>query len=208
MRRCIERFWRRVTTRGWTFGVHFLGFCRSWANGSSGCISFVKIFSDLHRFEWEIRGSLGICGRAWRCVVPPLLMIFSWVFYVKVLRRFLWVDFLWNLVRSFRNLGWKTVDVVGLVTILVYIVVLTLAALTGGWLRLDLRVRREMVSHHFFVSLHWMSSFIFKLRCRLPWPWVHLNLQKLTFFIFLAFVSEVFYIKACYLPSFITEAHA
>ena len=28
----------------------------------------------------------------------------------------------------------------------------------------------------FFVSL----SFIFKLQCRLPWPWVHLNLQNLT----------------------------
>ena len=40
--------------------------------------------------------------------------------------------------------------IVKLVAILVYIVVLTLAALTGGWLHLDLRVRREMESHHFF----------------------------------------------------------
>ena len=63
-----------------------------------------------------------------------------------------------------------------LVVISVYIVVLTLATLTGGWLRLDLRVKKEMVSHHFFVSL----SFIFKLRCKLSWPWVHLNLQNLT----------------------------
>ena len=75
---------------------------------------------------------------------------FFWVLYIKVLRRFLWVDFLWNLVRSFRNLGWESAGFVELVAILVYIVVLMLAALTGGWLRLDLRVKREMVSHHFF----------------------------------------------------------
>ena len=29
-------------------------------------------------------------------------------------------------------------------------------------------------------SLHWMSSLIFKIRCRLPWFWVHLSLQNLT----------------------------
>ena len=154
------------------------------------------------RVCWEF---VAVRGGAWllRC-----WWFFSGFCTSKSLEDFCGLIFLWNLVRSFRNLGWKIVDVVGLVTILVYIVVLTLAALTGGWLRLDLRVRREMVSHHFFVSLHWMSSFIFKLQCRLPWLWMHLNLQKLTFFIFLAFVSEVFYIKVCYLPSFITEAHA
>ena len=152
-----------------------------------------------------------VAGNLWRCVVVhggSVVDDFFWVLYIKVLRKFMWVDFLWNLVRNFRNPGWESAGFVELVAILVYIVVLMLAALTGGWLHLDLTVKREMVSHHFFVSLHWMSSFIFKLRCRLPWPLVHLNLQKLTFFIFLAFVSEVFYIKACYLPSFITEAHA
>ena len=118
---------------------------------------------------------MAVRGGAWwlRC----------WWFFLdffKVLRRFLWVDFLWNLVRSFRNLGWESAGLVGLVAIFVYIVVLTLVALIGEWLRLDLRVKREMVSHHFFVSLHWIPSFIFKLRCRLPWPWVHLNLQNLT----------------------------
>ena len=170
MPRCIERFWRRVAARGWTFGVHFLGFCRSEVDGSSGGIGFVKFFLDLRRLEWETREFV---GNLWPCVAVrggSVVDDFFWVLYIKVLRRFLWVDFLWDLVRSFRNLEWETADVVGLLTILVYIVVLTLAALTGGWLRLDLRVRREMVSHHFFVSLHWMSSFIFKLRCRLPWP--------------------------------------
>ena len=127
------------------------------------------------RVCWEF---LAARGGAWwlRC-----WWFLFWVLYIKVLRRFLWVDFLWNLVRSFRNLGWETVDVVGLITILVYIVVLMLAALTGGWLRLDLRVKREMVSHHFFVSLHWMSSFIFKFWCRLPWPWVHAKADFLYF---------------------------
>ena len=172
----FERSWPSLGARGRTFGVDFPGFCRSGVDGSSGGIGFVKFFLDLCRLKWETRGSLGIYGRAWwlRC----------WrsfrVLYIKVFRRFLWVDFLWNLVRNFRNPRWETAGVVGLVAILVYIVVLTLAALTGGWLRLDLRVRREMVSHHFFVSLHWMSSFIFKLWCRLPWLWMHLNLQNLT----------------------------
>ena len=57
---------------------------------------------------------------------------FFWVLCIKVLRRLLWVDFLLNLVRNFRNPGWESAGFVELVAILVYIVVLMLAALTGG----------------------------------------------------------------------------
>ena len=109
-------FWQRVVARAWVFGPEVFRFCRSWADGSSCGTSFVKFFSDLRKLEWETRGSLGICGGAWwlRCWRSV------WVLYIKVLRRFLWVDFLWNLVRNFRNPGWETADVVGLVATLVY----------------------------------------------------------------------------------------
>ena len=172
----FERSWPSLGARGRTFGVDFPGFCRSGVDGSSGGIGFVKFFLDLHRLEWETREFV---GNLWPFVVVrggSVVDDFFWVLYIKVLRRFLCVDFLWNLVRSFRNLGWESAGLVELVAILVYIVILTLAALTEGWQRLDLRVKREMVRHHFFVSL----SFIFKLRCRLPWLWMHLNLQNLT----------------------------
>ena len=97
-----------------------------------------------------------VAGNLWPCVAArggSVVDDFFWVLCIKVLRRLLWVDFLWNLVRNFRNLGWKTADVVGLVAILVYIVVLMLTALTGEWLHLDLSVKREMVSHHFQISV-------------------------------------------------------
>ena len=32
-------------------GLEIFGFCRSWADGSSGGTHFVKIFSDLCKFE-------------------------------------------------------------------------------------------------------------------------------------------------------------
>ena len=97
-----------------------------------------------------------VAGFLWPCVAVrggSVVDDFFWVLYIKVLRRFMWVDFLWNLVRNFRNPGWESAGFVELVAILVYIVVLMLAALTGGWLRLDLRVKREMMSHHFQTSV-------------------------------------------------------
>ena len=57
-----------MAARGSSFGAKIFVFCRS-GHGSNGCISFVKFFSDLYRFEREIRGLLEICGRVWRCVV-------------------------------------------------------------------------------------------------------------------------------------------
>ena len=72
----FRSLWWRVEARGLASGPEIFRFGRSWADGLSGCISFVKFFSDLHRFEWEIRGSLEICGRAWWCVMAPLLKIF------------------------------------------------------------------------------------------------------------------------------------
>ena len=51
-------------------GLEILGFCRSWADESSGGTCFVKIFSDLCRFErktsrnvWEF---VAARGGAWR----------------------------------------------------------------------------------------------------------------------------------------------
>ena len=147
--------WRRVEARTAVIGLAIFRFCRSWAGGLSGCIGFVKFFLDLHRFEWEIRGSLDFCGGAWRCVVALLLMIFSGFCTWKSLEDLCGLIFWWNLVRNFRNPG----GFVELVAILVYIVVLMLAALTGGWLRLDLRVKREMVSHHFQTSVQTFLTF-------------------------------------------------
>ena len=78
-----------LAARAWVFGPEIFRFCRSWADWSSCGTSFVKFFSDLRRLEWETRGSMGICGHAWwlRCWRS------FWVLYIKVLTRFLWVDF-------------------------------------------------------------------------------------------------------------------
>ena len=65
-----------------------------------------------------------VAGFLWPCVAVrggSVVDDFFWVLYMKVLRRFMWVDFLWNLVKDFRNLGWKTADVVGFVAPLVYL---------------------------------------------------------------------------------------
>ena len=40
-----------LEARGWSSGPKIFRFGRSWADGSSGCIGFVKFFSDLRRFE-------------------------------------------------------------------------------------------------------------------------------------------------------------
>ena len=92
----FAQFWRvgRSLSRDFGGAYGHLGlaifrFCRSWANGLSGCISFVKFFSDLHRFEWEIHGSLGICGRAWQ-------HIWAWnfqVLWINGRRRLPWCRF-------------------------------------------------------------------------------------------------------------------
>ena len=50
-RRSFERSWLCLGARGWTFGVDFLGFCRSEVDGSSGGIGFVKFFLDLRKLE-------------------------------------------------------------------------------------------------------------------------------------------------------------
>ena len=76
-----------MEARAAVFGLEIFGFCRSWADGSSGDTCFVKIFSDLNEKLRETFGSL------WRLVAVPLLKIFFWVLYTKVLRRFLWVNF-------------------------------------------------------------------------------------------------------------------
>ena len=47
----FERSWLRLGVCGWTFGVDFLGFCRSEVDGSSGGIGFVKFFLDLRKLE-------------------------------------------------------------------------------------------------------------------------------------------------------------
>ena len=47
----FERSWLCLGARGWTFGVDFLGFCRSEVDGSTGGIGFVKFFLDLRRLE-------------------------------------------------------------------------------------------------------------------------------------------------------------
>ena len=47
----FERSWLRVGARAIIFGLEIFRFCRSWADGSSGGTSFVKIFSNLCRFE-------------------------------------------------------------------------------------------------------------------------------------------------------------
>ena len=59
------------------FGLAIFRFCRSWADGSSGGTSIVKIFSDLSRFECETRGSLVIYGHAWQRVAGNLGLEFS-----------------------------------------------------------------------------------------------------------------------------------
>ena len=69
--------WGRVAARGSTFRVVFPGFCRSEVNGSSGGFCFLNWWPDLHSSEGLSRWSSRICGGAWRCVVAPLLMIFS-----------------------------------------------------------------------------------------------------------------------------------
>ena len=71
------RFSKSMVVRGLTSGPEIFKFGRSWADESSGGIGFVKFFQDLRKFEWEIRGSLGICGRAWRSVMVPLCTSFS-----------------------------------------------------------------------------------------------------------------------------------
>ena len=63
--------------RAAAFGLEILRFCRSWADGSSGGFCFLNWWPDLHSFEGLSRWSSRICGGAWRCVVAPLLMIFS-----------------------------------------------------------------------------------------------------------------------------------
>ena len=108
---------------------------------------FCKIFP---RFAQIWMRNPRVVGNLWRRVMALLCTLFSGFCCSKSLEDFYVLIFLWNLVRSFRNLEEEMAGIVKLVAILVYIVVLTLAALTGGWLRLDLRVRREMVSHHFF----------------------------------------------------------
>ena len=92
--------WRRVRS---LLGLQFLGFVDYGPMDIVVASFFVQFFLDLRRFEWEIRGLLGIYGGAWwlRCWRS------FWVLYIKVLRRFLWVDFLWNLVRNFRNPRWR-----------------------------------------------------------------------------------------------------
>ena len=47
----FERSWLCLGAHGWTFGVDFLGFCRSEVDGSTGGIGFVKFFLDLRRLE-------------------------------------------------------------------------------------------------------------------------------------------------------------
>ena len=149
----VASLWRRVEARTAVIGLAIFRFCRSWADGSSGGFCFLNWWPDLHSFEGLSRWSSRICGGAWRCVVAPLLMIFSGFCASKSLEDFCGLIFLWNLVRNFRNPGWESAGFVELVAILVYIVVLMLTALTGGWLRLDLSVKREMVSHHFQTSV-------------------------------------------------------
>ena len=75
----LRSLWRRVEARGLTPEPEIFWFCRSWADVSSSGTSFVKIFSDLCRFEWETCGTLGICGHAW-------LGIWAWNFQVW------WID--------------------------------------------------------------------------------------------------------------------
>ena len=69
--------------------------------------------------------SLEFCGRAWRCVVAPLLMIFSGFCTSKSLEDFCRLIFCEILLEFFRNPEWETAGIVGLVAILVFIVVLT-----------------------------------------------------------------------------------
>ena len=50
-RKLFERSWLRIGVHAAVFGLEIFRFYRSWADGSSGCINFVKFFSNLHRFE-------------------------------------------------------------------------------------------------------------------------------------------------------------
>ena len=59
------------------FGLEIFRFCRSWANGLRGFISFVKFFSDLHKFEGLFHGVLKDFGGAWQRIRPFLGLKFS-----------------------------------------------------------------------------------------------------------------------------------
>ena len=47
----LRTFWASVAARARSLEPEIFRFGRSWVDGLSGCISFVKFFSDLHRFE-------------------------------------------------------------------------------------------------------------------------------------------------------------
>ena len=84
----FRSLWWHVEEHGLASGPEIFRFGRSWADEFSGGIGFVKFFQDLRRFEWEIRGSLGICGRAWQRVMAPLCTLFSGFCYSKSLEDF------------------------------------------------------------------------------------------------------------------------
>ena len=70
--RVIASLWRRVVARGFVSGPEIFRFGRSWAVEDFCGLSFVKFWTDLHRFGREGRGSFLICGGVWGRVQPFL----------------------------------------------------------------------------------------------------------------------------------------
>ena len=112
--------WRRVA---WHLDLKFSGLV-----DLGPMHQFCKIFP---RFAQIWMRNPRVVGNFWWRVMATLCTLFSGFCCLKSLEDFCVLIFLWNLVRSFRNLEEETADIVKFVAILVFIVVLTVFEFSG-----------------------------------------------------------------------------